>query len=435
MVPADITVNNDSGECGAIVPFAATDATGIPNSVISYNIQPNSFFAVGTTTVTATATNAVGTSILTFYVTVIDTTAPVFVETLPVAITVECDSVPDAVVLTVTDNCDTPVVDLTEVRTNGLSANNYTLTRTWTATDVAGNSASKSQVITVQDTTAPVLSAAPADVTVECDSVPDAVVLTVTDNCDTPVVDLTEVRTNGLSDNNYTLTRTWTATDVAGNSASKSQVITVQDTTAPVLSAAPADVTVECDSVPDAVVLTVTDNCDTPVVDLTEVRTNGLSANNYTLTRTWTATDVAGNSASKSQVITVQDTTAPVLSAAPADVTVECDSVPDAVVLTVTDNCDTPVVDLTEVRTNGLSDNNYTLTRTWTATDVAGNSASKSQVITVQDTTAPVLSAAPADVTVECDSVPDAVVLTVTDNCDTPVVDLTEVRTNGLSAQ
>ena len=76
VVPADFTVNNDSGECGAIVPFAATDATGIPNSAISYDIQPDTFFAVGTTTVTATATNAVGTSILTFDVTVVDNEVP-----------------------------------------------------------------------------------------------------------------------------------------------------------------------------------------------------------------------------------------------------------------------------------------------------------------------------------------------------------------------
>jgi hypothetical protein len=123
----------------------------------------------------------------------------------------------------------------------------------------------------------------------------------------------------------------------------------------------------------------------------------------------------------KTQVITVQDTQAPVISAAPANVTVECNAVPAAAILTATDNCDTPTVVYSEVRTNGNCPSNYILTRTWTATDACGNTSSKVQVITVQDTQAPVLSAAPADVTVECDAVPIAAAnLTATDNCDTP---------------
>src|SRR6185295_11077865 len=115
--------------------------------------------------------------------------------------------------------------------------------------------------------------------------------------------------------NSYTMTRTWTSTDNAGKTTSQSQVITVQDTTAPVLSDAPANVTVECDNVPAAVTLTATDNCDSNVtVNRTETRANGSCPNNYTLTRTWTATDSCGNQSTKTQVVTVHDTTAPVLS-------------------------------------------------------------------------------------------------------------------------
>ncbi|MFV5693802.1 HYR domain-containing protein, partial [Flavobacterium sp. LT1R49] len=223
-----------------------------------------------------------------------DRTAPVLSEA-PANVTAECSAVPAAATLTATDNCDaTPVVTFNEVKTNGNCASNYTLTRTWTATDVCGNTASKSQVITVQDKTAPVLSEAPANVTAECSAVPAAAALTATDNCDaTPVVTFNEVKTNGNCASNYTLTRTWTATDVCGNTASKSQVITVQDKTAPVLSEAPANVTAECSAVPAAATLTATDNCDaTPVVTFNEVKTNGNCASNYTLTRTWTATDV-----------------------------------------------------------------------------------------------------------------------------------------------
>ncbi|MEZ4950504.1 MAG: hypothetical protein R2784_14125 [Saprospiraceae bacterium] len=41
--------------------------------------------------------------------------------------------------------------------------------------------------------------------------------------------------------------------------------------------------------------------------------------------------------------------------------------------------------------------------RFWTATDDCGNTNSVSQVITIQDSEAPILSNVPADVTIECD--------------------------------
>ncbi|GAT63464.1 Ig-like domain-containing protein, partial [Paludibacter jiangxiensis] len=434
--PADATV-----ECNA-VPVAAT-LTATDNCdaapVVTYKEVSTDGACPSNYTLTRiwTATDACSnSSSKTQVITVQDKKAPVLSEA-PTDITVESNAVPTAATLTATDNCDAaPVVTYTEVRTDGNCPNNYTLTRTWTATDACGNSSSKTQIIKVQDTAAPVLSDAPADVTVECNVIPDAATLTASDYNSTVIpVTYTEVRTNGVCPSTYTLTRTWTATDACGNSSSKVQVIKVQDTTAPILSEAPADVTVECNAVPVAATLTATDNCDVaPVVTYSEVRTDGVCPSTYTLTRTWTATDACGNSASKVQVIKVQDTTAPILSEAPADVTVECNAVPEAATLTATDNCDVaPVVTYKEVRTDGVCPSTYSLTRTWTATDACGNSASKTQVIKVQDTKAPILSEAPADVTVECNAVPVAATLTATDNCDAaPVVTYKEVRTDGV---
>jgi len=72
----------------------------------------------------------------------VDTTKPVFVEVLPQDMTVNCDAVPEAVILTATDNCsfndgeiEGLTVDYSEEYTEGNCAYNYTLTRTWVATD------------------------------------------------------------------------------------------------------------------------------------------------------------------------------------------------------------------------------------------------------------------------------------------------------------
>ncbi len=108
--PANISVNNTTGQCGAAVTFAATETVGSPASVITYSIASGSSFSVGTTTVTATATNAVGSSSCTFTVTVNDTQAPVI--NCPANIVVSNDANQCGATVNVTspivlDNCGT----------------------------------------------------------------------------------------------------------------------------------------------------------------------------------------------------------------------------------------------------------------------------------------------------------------------------------------
>ncbi|MDV7401194.1 hypothetical protein RZS08_57790, partial [Arthrospira platensis SPKY1] len=113
----------------------------------------------------------------------------------------------------------------------------------------------------------------------------------------------------------------------------------------------------------------------------------------------------------------------PVLSAAPDDIVVQCHLIPVPAVLTATDNCDPAVqIVFSELDSDYLCDNSYTLTRTWTATDACGNSDVKVQIITVIDTTPPVLEDAPADITVQCHEVPVPADLEATDNCDDDVL-------------
>ena len=151
-------------------------------------------------------------------------------------------------------------------------------------------------------------------------------------------IEVSSESTAGDAAGNYVIVRTFTATDDAGNSTSAQQTITVQDTTAPEFTFVPADYTVECsDEMPmdDA---TASDNCGEVTIEVSSETIAGDAAGNYTVVRTFTATDDAGNSTSAQQTITVQDTTAPELSI-PADYTSECS---DELILddaTATDNC------------------------------------------------------------------------------------------------
>ncbi|MBX7242012.1 MAG: HYR domain-containing protein [Bacteroidia bacterium] len=396
-----------------------TQTAGIPSG---------GFYPVGTTTNTFSITDYSGNvGTCSFTVTIVDATPPVL-SGVPANTIVPCDNVPAPATVTASDNCTSnPAVTLNTVNTQDANpANighyNYTITHTWSSTDGAGNTATASQVITVQDATPPVLVGVPSNGSASCSNIPVLPTVTATDNCDpSPVVTLNTVSTQdpnpaNTGHYNYTITYTWTATDVAGLTTTSIRTLTVSDGTAPILSGVPSGTTASCDNIPAPAAVSATDNCDpAPVVTLNTVSTQNASPSNvgyynYVLTYSWTATDVAGNSSVATQTITVSDQTPPVLSGVPSpggNYVASCDAVPAPVTVTATDNCDpAPVVTVSSSSTQdpnpaNVGHYNYALTYTWTGTDVAGNSVSGSQTIQISDQTNPVVPVL-NDIIAEC---------------------------------
>ncbi len=180
------------------------------------------------------------------------------------------------------------------------------------------------------------------------------------------------------------------ATDASGNPAATcSFSVTVNDNIAPVLSAVPASVTITCSqTVPAAATLTATDNCSGASVNLvTTTNTVGCSV---ITTRTWTASDASGNTATGVQTVTQVDNQAPTFGAAPTTVSsVGCGtSVSLNLASFISDNGCTGVVNVSNTRTGATADAsgvypNGNTTVVFTATDACGNSRTHSVVVTV----------------------------------------------------
>ena len=336
-----------------------------------------------------------------------------------------------------TDNC---TLSLTPVKTAGSfvagsCANAGTYTNTWTVSDACGNAvaADFTQVITIIDNTAPVWTTAAGALnrTLECGdttglAAAQALVPAASDNCDPTLVPdkIAGPFISGTCANSGTYTNTFTVSDDCGNISSVyTQVITINDNTQPDITC-PGNVSIDCDESIDPTntgFATATDNCDPdPAITFSDVNIAGSCADSYTIQRTWTATDTCGNSSICMQVISLQDVSPPVLVGVPPNVTVPCDNIPPAPAVTATDNCDLSVtVNFSQI--NNVINGCGTITRSWTATDDCLNTADSMQIITVIDTTAPVLIGVPANDTVSCESVPNPPVVTVTDNCDPTV--------------
>ncbi len=279
------------------------------------------------------------------------------------------------------------------------------------------NSTECTQTITVADTEAPSFTV-PADLTVECDV--DVTDLTITgdvtdeaDNCATALeATYTDTVEAGTCPTVSLISRAWSLTDACDNTTTYTQVITVQDTTAPTFTA-PADITIECDV--DATDLNLTgevtdivDNCATNLeATYTDTVEDGTCPSLSVISRVWSVTDTCDNTATYTQIITVQDTTAPTFTV-PADVTLECGV--DVLDLSITgdvtdetDNCATGLeASFTDTVEDGTCPSLSIISREWLLMDACGNTTSLTQIITIEDTTAPTFTV-PADITVECD--------------------------------
>lgn len=389
--PADITVNNDAGMCGAIVNFPV--AAGFDNCSVTVSqtggLASGSAFPVGVNTVEFTATDGSGnTEVCSFTVTVVDNEAPTMVCQ---NITIQLDEFGNASIIAADvdggsiDNCgiaslsvSPSTFDCSDVGDNPVVL---------TVTDIHGNSNTCTAIVTVEDVTPPL--AVCQNITVELDPVTGTITITgadldggSTDACgiDTYTLDIDTFDCSNVGENTVVLT----VTDVNGNISTCTAIVTVEDNTNPELVCQDftlelgADGTATLD--PNDVIASNTDNCGigTIAVDITEFSCADIGA---PITVQVFASDVNGNLSTCTAVVTVVDLLAPEITC-PADQTVDPGAgnlfyiLPDYFATgeaTAIDNCTDPVTILSQDPVAGtpLSDGVYTITLT--AEDEYGN--------------------------------------------------------------
>ena len=368
--------------------------------------------------------------------------------TCPPMANIECDESidPSALGFAVTDSggssCEVSIT-YSDISTQGTAfcpQYQYFITRTWVATSDCEGTISCDQLIYVMDNTAPSIIA-PDNTTMECDENPDpmanpalGVATTGGDNCATnddvaiSFMDASDQMFNGCDAFNFTITRTWIAQDICGNSSTAIQLITVEDTTPPLITC-PSNINVSCNENTDPGALgiaTATDNCDPFIqatfVDLISGSTVGCAQS--TITRTWTAEDDCGNTSTCVQIISISDTSAPTLICPPNSVAVlTCnESLPAAATSAadliamgglVNDNC-SALEDLAVYSTistnsgNFCPGNGYTVVRTYTVIDECGNASTCDQTFVYADSnTGPVITFVAPNCTKYCESLID----------------------------
>ena len=301
-----------TGPDGASVVYSVGLASDLVDGDVSVICAPasGSTFALGSTTVNCTATDARGNEGAGhFTVKVRDTTAPVFNDiSVPTAEATGPTGAPVSFAATATDLVDpSPAVVCTPASGSefALGATQVTCT----AKDFSGNSVDKTFTVNVADTTAPVVGAV-ASQTIEATSAAGAahswVVPTATDIVDgtRPVTcDRAQGSTFPLGDTIVTCS----ATDLTGNTGTAAFTVTVVDTTAPAFGGV-ANRNVTATSANGAVVTYPTPQATDLVDGATAVTCTPASGSTFplgTTNVTCTSTDHAGNTASVSFTVTV----------------------------------------------------------------------------------------------------------------------------------
>jgi len=401
--PSNITICADVGVCEAVVtwpdPMPMDDCPGL-QVIATHN--SGDVFPIGSTAVSYTLIDAAGNVTgCKFIVTVEDCedpiitcpASPVIVSTTPG----QCDATvvvdPPA---SATDNCVNVSV------TNDIPSGNVfpvgTTVVTYTATDDAGNMATCTIDVIVNDTETPTITGCPGDVLISNDAGECTAVVTWTepvsaDNC--PGETITSSHASGDTFPVGTTTVTYTVTDTAGNETTCSFTVTVTDDENPVITCpAEGNITTNVDPGLCGAVVTwsapsFTDNCPGGTIT-SDYNPGDFFPVGLTLV-TYIIEDASGNFAICKFAVNVIDNEAPVI-ACPLDIEVandpgECYAIVVWNEPVPTDNC--PNTSIASTHNPGDPFPVGTTTVTYTVTDAAGNEATCSFDITVNDTEMP----------------------------------------------
>jgi len=406
-MPGDLTVEA-AGLSGNPVSYSfnATDAVGVTTSGCSP--ASGSTFGLGATKVTCSADDAAGHHAAgSFSVTVQDTTPPTFSNYGEVDATTES---PSGKAVTFDRPSASDLGQPLAVTCDHDSGSNFgvgTTTVTCGADDGRGNTGSVTfnVVVTLVDTTAPVLHEVPTGIAENTEVASGKVVTfspSATDNIDGTDPVACTPGPGGLFPVGTTLV-TCSATDAHANTASATfnVAITLIDVTKPVLSGVPANISQTTDSPGGKAVAfqppTATDNLDGPLT----VTCTPASGSNFpvgTTTVTCSTQDSHNNTqqASFTVTLTLIDVTAPALTGVSPDRVIEANGPMGSIVSfstpTATDSLDGPIALVACNPKSGTLFSLGTHPVTCSASDAHANVGSASFTVTVVDTTPPTLA-------------------------------------------
>ncbi len=335
------------------------------------------------------------------------------------------------------DDCGEVIITSTLWNTLSACGNNKTEVYLFTATDVCGNETTGFSQYELIDNVNPLITKDAENFTVECDGSNNSIDILnwlnnhgfaeASDNCG-------EV---SWSNNFGTLatdcgasggvTVTFTATDECGNVSTTQALFNINDTSPPTWEVDPVDIVLEC-----------TSNSNLPAALNQWLNTSGYGdaeddcslitySHNYTeytedcsgstggVMVTFTATDACDNSSERMAMLTIVDTSPPLLKTPALNTTVECDGAGNEAQLqawldnhagaTMTDLCgdviwETPILIETRTLCGGTLEHNYS----FTTKDACDNqSVATVASFVIEDTTSPNLEREAEDMTVQCD--------------------------------
>lgn len=383
--PADLQVVST----GATTPVDIGTANAIdlvdPNPSLSNDAPPNGY-PVGVTIVTWTASDSSGNEASvaqTITVVAEQPTDPLSLSA-PAPIAAEATA-PNTVVNlgAAMANGGVPPISVTnDAPAGGFPVGSTTVT--WTAEDANTTTVTATQVVTITDTTPPSITA-PPDVVAD----QDAGGGNTSVNLGVPIVndlaDPNPVVSNDAPADGFPVGETmvaWTATDASGNSASDNQRVTINSSFS---ITAPSDISTEATGPTTAVALgSAMTSGGVPPVTIS----NDAPAGDFPVgvtTVTWTATDSTNASVSATQIVTISDTTAPSITA-PADVVADQNAGGGNTNVNLGTPTVSDVADPNPSVSNDAPANGFAVGETtvvWTATDASGNSATDSQLVTI----------------------------------------------------
>jgi len=289
--------------------------------------------------------------------------------------------------VTVSDNVDIGLTATVSGSVNTALAGNYSLT--YSATDAAGNVATKTRQVTVADTTPPVITLVGANpYSLAQGTIYVEPGVQVVDNVDGNLNALISGTVNGNVVGAYPVS--YNAIDQAGNAAiTVVRTVNVIDQTAPVLSLNGVNpMTLSLGAVFIDPGVTISDNVDVGLTAIVTGAVNGNAVGSYSVT--YQAIDAAGNSGVVSRVVNVVDQAAPVITLLGnnpytmnvGDLFVDPGSV-------VVDNLDVGLNASVSGTVNSSTPGSYSLI--YQVVDSSGNSATASRTVQVVDTIVPVI--------------------------------------------